>query len=209
MVNSLIRVYIESNNKLSNRQNGFRPGRSTTDGLIHIIDTVQRGFQTNNVTVALFLDLKAAFDKVHHSALLIKLFQIGVRGRLATYFKNFTQNRTFSVRCGTVTSQQSNLNHGIPQGSPLSPTLFLILINDVFDKLHTISTDIQFSMYADDLAVWISHPSVDRANHFIQLALNSIQEWCRRWGVFISPAKSATLIFSHERLHISPQPPCI
>ena len=207
MVNSRIRVYLESNNTLSNKQNGFRPGRSTTDGLIHIIDSVQRGFQNNNVTVALFLDLKAAFDKVHHSALLIKLFQIGIRGRLATFLKNFIQNRTFAVRCGTTTSQRAKLDHGVPQGSPLSPTLFLILINDVFENIHTISSSIQFSMYADDLAVWISHPSVDRANHLIQLALNSIQEWCNRWGVFISPAKSATLIFSHERLHVSPHTP--
>ena len=100
MVNSRIRVYLESNQKLTLYQNGFRPGRSTADNLIHIIDSAQRGFQQKQVTVALFLDLKAAFDKVHHSSLLIKLHEIGVRGRLATFIKNFLNNRTFSVRCG-------------------------------------------------------------------------------------------------------------
>ena len=61
-------------------------------------------------------------------------------------------------------------------------------------------------MYADDLAVWFSHPNVDQANRLIQLALNKIQDWCYRWGVQISPAKSATLVFSH-RLTVQPATP--
>ena len=125
MVNSRIRVYLESNQKLTLYQNGFRPGRSTADNLIHIIDSAQRGFQQKQVTVALFLDLKAAFDKVHHSSLLIKLHEIGVRGRLAaTFIKNFLNNRTFSVRCGKDFSERTAQENGVPQGSPLSPTLF-------------------------------------------------------------------------------------
>ena len=207
MVNNRIRVYLESNQKLTTYQNGFRPGRSTSENLMHIIDSVKRGFTNNNVTAALFLDLKAAFDKVHHDALLIKLYKIGVRGRLATYIKNFITNRTFSVRCGNVMSGCTAQDHGIPQGSPLSPTLFLIFINDVFENLPHISPLINFSLYADDLAIWYTHPSIDRANEFLQLALNSIEEWCHRWGVTISPAKSATMVFSVQRLHLRPHTP--
>ena len=206
MVNGRIRTYLEANKLLSPYQNGFRPGHSTADSLVHLIDSVQRGFHKDHVTVALFLDLKAAFDKVHHSALIIKLHKIGVRGRLATYLRNFINNRTFSVRCGNTYSERLAQEQGIPQGSPLSPTLFLILINDIFNDLTDISLHFQYSMYADDLAVWFSHPNVDQANRLIQLALNKIQDWCYRWGVQISPAKSATLVFSH-RLTVQPATP--
>ena len=207
MVNSRIRVYLESNQKLTLYQNGFRPGRSTADNLIHIIDSAQRGFQQKQVTVALFLDLKAAFDKVHHSSLLIKLHEIGVRGRLATFIKNFLNNRTFSVRCGKDFSERTAQENGVPQGSPLSPTLFLILINDVFSDMSSISPQIKYSLYADDLAVWFSHACVDTANLYIQQALNSIQRWCCRWGVQISPAKSASLVFSQRPRHNTPHIP--
>ena len=52
--------------------------------------------------------------------------------------------------------------------------------------MPSISSQIKYSLYADDLAVWFSHACVDTANLYIQQALNSIQKWCCRWGVQIS-----------------------
>ena len=98
-------------------------------------------------------------------------------------------------------------NHGVPQGCVLSLSLCLIMINDVFNDIHKIYLKLKYSLYADDLAVWFSHPCVDRANQFIQLALNYTQEWCLRWGMQISPAKSASVIFSKQRRHLEPTTP--
>ena len=207
MVNGRLRAYLETNNIISPFQSGFRPGRSTADNLIYITDSVQRGFQNQNITAALFLDLKAAFDKVNHSALLIKMHKVGVRGRLAKYITNFINNRTFSVRCGKTYSEPVIQEHGVPQGSPLSPTLFIILINDIFNELHNVSSQLKYSMYADDLAVWITHSSVDTATDILQVALNHIDHWCCQWGVQISPAKSEYIVFSHKHNHIEPLQP--
>ena len=203
MVNGRLRTYIESNQLLTPYQNGFRPGYSTADGLAHLINTVQTGFQSKHATVALFLDLKAAFDKVHHSALMIKIHKTGIRGRLATFIKNFLSDRTFTVRCGNTYSPSHQQEHGVPQGCVLSPTLFLILINDIFDNINQISPHFKFSLYADDIAIWYTHPSVDEANKQIQHALDHISNWCSLWGLQISPAKSATVIFS-KSIHINP-----
>jgi ribonuclease HI len=205
MVNGRLRAYLENNKIISPYQNGFRPGHSTADSLVQIIDSVQRGFINDNVTVALFLDLKAAFDTVHHSALLIEIHKIGIRGRLATYLQNFLKNRTFQVRCGNTCSPSVAQEHGVPQGSPLSPTLFLIFINDVFANIDNISANLKFSLYADDLAIWITHPDELQAMNIMQLALDEIQKWCDQRGVQISPAKSATMVFS--RLHNPPVTP--
>ena len=207
MVNGRIKVYIENNNLLSEHQNGFRPNRSTTDSIAHIINSIYTSFHNKEVTVALFIDLKAAFDKVNHQALLIKIHKLGLRGRIAKYIKNFISNRTIAVRCGNTYSTKVKQDHGLPQGSPLSPTLFLILINDIFDNIRSISNKFNFSMYADDLAVWVSQRSTDSANTLMQLALNKIEEWCDFWGLTISPTKSATMIFSNNRLHVTPHLP--
>ena len=207
MLNVRLRTYLETNNILSPFQSGFRPRRSTTDNLVRIIDSVQCGFQEKEVTMALFLDLKAAFDKVNKTALLIKLHYKGIRGRAAKFITNFLQNRTFQVRCGNTFSSSFTMDHGVPQGSVISPTLFLIMINDVFNDINNISSSLKFSLYADDLVLWFSHPSVDKAAAAIQAALGHVETWCVKWGLEISPKKSAALIFSKKPKYVEPRIP--
>ena len=69
MINGRIRAYLETYNLLDEFQNGFRPGRSTADNLIYIIDEIQKSFQNKHYTFAVFIDFKNAFDKVNHTAL--------------------------------------------------------------------------------------------------------------------------------------------
>ena len=78
------------------------------------------------------------------------------------------------------------------------------MINDILNNIHETSPHIQYSLYADDIAVWFTHPNIDIANRYIQLALDDMFDWCSRWGLKISPTKSATLIFSNKRVHLHP-----
>ena len=193
MINGRIRTYLESNSLLNLYQNGFRPNHSTADGLVQIIDSIQRGFQNEGYTIAVFLDLKNAFDKVNKTALLIKIHKMGIRGRLANFIREFLKERTFNVRCGNTYSEQFNQDHGLPQGSVISPTLFLIMINDIFDNFPS---NIKYSLYADDVAFWCTHQYTRTAYVELQMALDKIQNWCDQWGLKISPSKSASIIFS-------------
>ena len=204
MVNGRIRVYLETNKILSPHQNGFRPGRCTSDNIVQIIDSIQRGFQKDSYTIVTFLDFKNAFDKVNKAALLIKLHKTGIRGRTATFIKQFLMNRTFNVRCGNTYSPNFSQEHGLPQGSVLSPTLFLIMINDLFENNAPY---IKYSMYADDVAFWTTHHDINIAQNNIQTALNYVNTWCEKWGLPISPTKSAAIVFSPPRLpcHNPPQ----
>ncbi len=206
IISNRLRVYIETNNILSPFQSGFRPGRSTADNIIRIVDSIQCGFQEKEDTVALFLDLKAAFDKVNKSALLIKLHKAGIRGKMAKFIQNFLESRTFQVRCGSAFSPPYSQDHGVPQGSVLSPTLFLIMINDVFQNLPNQSRCLKYSLYADDLVVWATHHSVDSATDMVQNALNSISSWCTRWGLEISASKSVSVTFSQCSVTYEPTP---
>ena len=198
MVNGRIRAYLESNHLLNEHQNGFRPGRSTTDSIVPLIDTVQRGLRERHFTVAVFIDFKNAFDRVHKSGLLIKLHRMGIRGRMASFIKNFLKDRTINVRCGNTTSPSLKQDHGLPQGSVISPTLFLIMINDIFANT---SEHIKYSLYADDVAFWCKHKSLDQAITTLQIALTQVEEWCNKWGLTVSTSKTVAVIFS-KRLKI-------
>ena len=70
LLNQRSRYFLEVSSKLDLFQSGFRKGRNSADNLIRFTETVQRGFEEKQHTVAVFLDLAAAYDTVHPSALL-------------------------------------------------------------------------------------------------------------------------------------------
>ena len=68
---------------------------------------------------------------VCREALLLKLLQLGISGKICNFIKAFLTNRTFQIRIDSSYSQSKDLEHGLPQGSILSPILFSIMINDL------------------------------------------------------------------------------
>ncbi len=83
--------------------------------------------------------------------LLIKLNKIGVKGKMFNWINDFLFGRKIQVRIGADSSDQYIVDNGTPQGSVISPLLFIIMINDVYG---TVPEDIGRSLFADDGALW-------------------------------------------------------
>ena len=198
LVNVRLRYYLETNFKLDPFQSGFRRGRSTADNIIRLTYSIQRGFDQKQQTVAVFLDLAKAYDRVHPSALLYLIQNIGIRGNMAIFLKNFLQPRSYQVRCHTYLSPPTTKLLGVPQGSVIAPTLFLIMINQIASDIPLIPPFSSHSIFADDVAVWCCHKSVDSAARGVQSALNSIASWCQKWGLDIAASKSSCVVFTQS-----------
>jgi hypothetical protein len=97
------------------------------------------------VTVAVALDISRAFDRVWHRALISKLPAYGFTQPWIHLLDSYLNNRSFEVVVGGMISNKRHTNAGVPQGSSLSATLFLIFIND----LLTITVS-NTHAYADD-----------------------------------------------------------
>lgn len=80
-----------------------------------------------NMSVLVLLDITAAFDKTDHT-ILVKILEtwVGLCGPVLNWFKTYLENRTFFVSIGNVTSEQTSIICGVPQGSILEPLLFNI-----------------------------------------------------------------------------------
>ena len=91
------------------------------------------------------------------------------------------------------TSKEKTLKEGVPQGGVLSPTLFLIYVNDIIQNLPK---HVKRATYADDLALWCTEESLPTANYRMQEALNSLQRWTKKWTVSINPTKTTHTVFS-------------
>ena len=91
------------------------------------------------------LDISKALDRVWHADLLHKLKSYGSLGQIFDLIYSFLSNKWLRVALGRKSSQEHPVNTGVPLGSVLGPTLFLLYINDLPDN---VICDI--AIYADD-----------------------------------------------------------
>ena len=133
----------------SDFQYGFRSCRSTPDLLTIVSGTIAGTFNRSRATRAVTLDISKAFDRVWHAGLLHKRKSYGISGQIFGLISSFLSNRRLRVVLDGKSSQEYPVNAGVPQGSILGPTLFLLYINDLPDDVIC-----NIAIYANDTTLY-------------------------------------------------------
>ncbi|BHF71211.1 hypothetical protein SprV_0401426600 [Sparganum proliferum] len=167
--------FLEQHNLLSDAQHGFRSGRSCVTNLLNCLERWTRSVDEGNALHVVYIDFKKAFDSVPHQRLLHKLSRIGVRGNLLKWIQSFLLDRCQTVHVGGQQSTEVAVESGVPQGSVLGPTLFIIYVNDCVSEL-----DCGVGMFADDIKLWSVIRTADDEEH-LQANLNRLQQWSKDW----------------------------
>jgi len=142
------------------------------------------------------LDVEKAFDSVWHDGLRYKLSQIGLPVKLVRLLSSFLSDRTISVRIGDVLSKPVALKAGTPQGSVLSPLLYLIYVNDI--PIHPTSK-CDGGQFADDISMWTLAKSTKVTRLRLQRALSDLELWCSIWRIKLNAAKTQLVRFPKRK----------
>ena len=195
--------YLNKYNIITDKQHGFQKGKSTNSAIINLIKNVYSSMDKKEISLGIFLDLSKAFDLVDHDILYKKLYVYGVRGLALKWFKSYLTNRKqmveithkneFTNETRNYLSKQQYVRYGVPQGSILGPTLFLIYINDLESHLKQVKP----TFFADDTSVFISGHSIHSIQTEVDTTMNQLVEWFERNRLIINTQKTVAISFHH------------
>lgn len=200
-VNSFLLTYLSVHGVFQPFQHGFLRGRDVNTALDEYLNTVITSYDKRNACIGLFIDFRKAFDYVDRKILLDKLETYGVRGVALQWFKSYLSGRTQYVEvCGAVSSVL-NSDTGVPQGSILGPTLFLIYINDLAFCFDNYDSNITLINYADDTNILITGESENTVIAKAKETLLRIHQWSADNKLYINEDKTNIIVyFKHEGL---------
>ena len=116
----------------------------------------------------------------------------GLKGHLPASLQNFLQGRLLVVRIGGAISKARIVQNGVPQGSVLNVTLFLIAINEIGSNINFPLT---YRLFADDFSISIQSSNPQRVHRLLQENLKCLSIWSDTYGFRSSPQKTRLVIF--------------
>jgi hypothetical protein len=199
LINQQLLKHLEDQMLLTDCQYGFRKSRSTGDLLALITDHFNRALDLRGEARMVALDISKAFDKVWHKGLLHKLQSYGVTGKMHCIISAFLSGRKLKVVLDGQSSPISSVNSGVPQGSVIGPTLFLIYINDLSD--HILA---DLAMYADDSTIYCRSTNClsttrDEISASLNTDLDNVLKWGCDWMVTFNSRKTKLMSISRSR----------
>ena len=141
---------------------------------MRISQTITDGFQKSkppNRAVMALLDFSRAYDTVWREDLLASMLDLGIPYPFIAWIRGFLSNRQAKVRLNRALSKCWLFREGLPQGSVLSPLLFLFFINGLRDRLPPESIK---SFYADDVALLRAHPDKGSAARALEEDVSTV-----------------------------------
>lgn len=188
-----LKPILEQKNLIPDYQFGFREKHSTIDQIHRISNVIEKALEERKVCSTIFLDVAQAFDKVWHIGLTYKLRKM-LPKQYADILESYISNRVFRVRQEDGYSQLKEIQAGVPQGSVLGPVLYLLYTCDIPEV-----EDITIATFADDTAIMAIEESHEAATEKVQLAINKVLVWTKKWRIKLNETKSIHIDFTNKK----------
>jgi ribonuclease HI len=179
---------------------GGRPGRTTTDSIHLLVDTIKAAWRRKQVASVLFLDVEGAFPNAVPERLLHNLRSRRVPEKYVIFVKNMLMNRRTRLKFDDYLSDWFTLDNGIGQGDPLSMILYLFYNSDMIEipsGKHEMGLG-----YVDDMALVATAKSFDKSHRMIKNMMtrqNGGNDWSMSHNSRFELSKLVLVDFTRSR----------
>ena len=197
VLDSRLRNWSETNNKLNDFQFGFRKNKSTVDCVFVLTSIINKVISEENKKLyCAFIDFKKAFDTVYRNGLWFKLLENGASTKIVKMLRKMYENVKCCVRANGDLTASFDSYTGVKQGEPLSPLLFLFFINDMHqalinDEIETFTVEemrLFLLLFADDTVLF------SYTKEGLQTLLDRLNLYCKTWGITVNIDKTVVMV---------------
>lgn len=188
--------WLENSNLFPISQMGFRKGRGTQDCLSTLTTDILSGFSNMHHTIAIFLDISAAYDNVNIRTLSNVLLSLNIPSPIVKIIYNLCYVKVFNVYYNNSLNSPRIKFSGLPQGSVLSPLLYNIY---KFSFVDALPLNVKYLQYADDIVIYQTGQNSESISLSINKALDSILNWLDDHSLSLSTEKTKAMLFSRCR----------
>ena len=173
--------HLDRERALHEGQAGFR-NNSCIDNVYTLNEVVQGRLREDKPTYAFFLDAQKAYDTVWRDGLWLKLWDMGVKGKMWRVVKGMYEVSRSAVLLDGEKSTMFSVEQGVAQGCSLSPILFSVFINDLLKEVEEAGVGVQLCndrsmtgmLFADDFV------GVSDSRENLQKLIDVVHNYCNR-----------------------------
>ena len=191
--------FINSFSLISKFQHGFMKDSSTTLAIFRFVHDILKTMNSKHFAVALFLDLRKAFDTVNHNILKHKIQLFGFRGIVSKFISSYLDNRKQYCNVDHFVSRNLDISIGVPQGSVLGPLFFNIFFNDL-----VLINDCKKIMFADDAVIYVSDSNFESCINKVNNIIDSLSDWLNKNKLTPNISKTKLMLFTVKQPKVVP-----
>jgi ribonuclease HI len=185
----------ETFNLLPKNHFGGRPGRTTEDAMLILSESIHKAWKKGEVFSAILMDVTGAFNNVHHERLIHNMRKRKIPVEITNWILSFLSNRTTKMRFNGITTKPIPTPTGIPQGSPLSPILYILYNSDLLD----IPGENQLGLgFIDDILYGVQSKTAIANARALERLLAKSEQWRQQHGAQFEKSKYVLIHFTRN-----------
>jgi ribonuclease HI len=184
---------------------GARKQRSAEQALLLLQEQIYAAWRGRRVLSLISFDVKGAYNGVCKERLLQRMKARGIPEVVLRWVEAFCSERTATIQINGQASEARSLPQaGLPQGSPLSPILFLFFNADLVQR--QIDGQGGAIAFVDDFTAWVTGPTAQSNRNGIEAIVNEALDWEKRSGATFEAEKTAIIHFAPKAHKSDPEP---